>query len=180
MTGWIRALLLAACAALLAPAAALAADAPENRISQSIVIDAPPDRVWTVVSDFVGLDTWFPFIESSRLVLGHNREVGCIRELRRLNGTKVEEKLVAYDPWNRSLTYTYAEGLPLTSDYFSTMTVSDAGNGKSRVDWSARFKRLYYWTDNPPAGQDDASLTALLNKVYVAGLQSLKKTVESH
>jgi uncharacterized protein YndB with AHSA1/START domain len=179
MIGWTRALLPGILAAMLVPQAVWAIDAPENRISQTIVIDAPTDRVWEVVSDFVGLDRWFPYIESSTLKLGQNREVGCIRELRRLNGTKVEEKLIAYDPWNMSLTYTYAEGQPLTSDYFATMTVKDAGGGKSRVEWTARFKRLYYWTDNPPAGHDDASLTKILNKVYASSLENLKKQLES-
>lgn len=184
MNGWIRALtpgLFAAAlfATALASQATLAAEAPENHIAHTIVIDAPTDKVWEMVGDFVGLDRWFAFVESSTLKLGQNRQVGCIRELRRFNGTKVEERLIAYDPWNMTLTYTYAEGQPLTSDYFATMTVKDAGNGKSRVDWTARFKRLYYWTDNPPAGQDDESLTRILNKVYAGSLENLKKTLES-
>jgi mxaD protein len=179
MTRYIRPLLAGVLALAMMPQAALSADAPENRIAHSIVIDAPADKVWERVSDFVGLDSWFPFAESSTLKLGQNRQVGCIRELRRRNGTTVEEKRIAYDPWNMTLTYTYAGGEPLTSDYFATMTVTDAGNGKSRVDWTASFKRLYYWTDNPPPGQDDASLTALLNKVYTVSLDNLKKQLES-
>jgi hypothetical protein len=77
-------------------------------------------------------------------------EVGCIRELTRRNGTKVEEKLIDYDPWNRSLTYTYAGGQPMSSDYFATLTVSDAGGGKSLVEWKARFKALDYTVDDRP------------------------------
>lgn len=181
MTGWIKTIVpgLITAALFAGMQSAVAADAPENRIEHSIVIDAPTDKVWEVVGDFVGLDRWFPFVESSTLKLGQNRQVGCIRELRRFNGTKVEEKLIAFDPWNMSMTYTYAGGQPLTSDYFATMTVKDAGNGKSLVEWTARFKRLYYWTDNPPAGQDDASLTRILNKVYAESLKNLKKLLES-
>ena len=153
-------------------------EAQEQRIAESIVIDAPPDAVWAVAGDFAHLDRWYPFIDASRLVLGRNREVGAIREIRRLNGTKVEEKLIEFDPWNYRLVYTYAEGMPLTSDYFATMQVKDAGGGKSLVEWSARFKRLAYWTDQAPAGQEDATLTKLLTNAYKAGLQNLKKVVE--
>jgi hypothetical protein len=78
-----------------------------------------------------------------------------------------------------SATYTYMGGKPLTSDYFSTMTVTDAGDGKSMVEWKARFKRLQYWTDTAPEGQEDETLVNLLNKVYTIGLESLKKYVES-
>ena len=153
-------------------------EAQEQRIAESIVIDAPPAAVWAVAGDFAHLDRWYPFIDASRLVLGRNGEVGAIREIRRLNGTKVEEKLIEFDPWNYRLVYTYAEGMPLTSDYFATMQVKEAGAGKSLVEWTARFKRLSYWTDQAPAGQEDATLTKLLTNAYKAGLQNLKKVVE--
>ena len=45
------------------------------------------------------------------------------------------------DRWNRTMTYPNAEGQPLSSDCFATVTVKDAGNGKSLVEWKARFKR---------------------------------------
>ena len=53
-----------------------------------------------------------------------------------------------------------------------------AGNGQTRVVWKSRFKRLAYWTDDPPEGQDDATPVNALNKVYPLGLQTLKKVVE--
>jgi hypothetical protein len=58
------------------------------------------------------------------------------------------------------------------------MTVTDAGNSRSRVDWKARFRRLAYWTDDPPPGQDDATVLATFNRVYPLGLETLKKLVE--
>ena len=166
-------LLLAVTAAPL-----LAADAPEMKIEHSIVINAPPEVVWDVVSDFNGLPRWLPVIVESKIVLGKNREEGAIRELTRANGTKVQEKLIAYEPWNMSLGYTYIGGQVGATDYFPTVTVSDAGNGKSKVVWKARFKRVAYWTDEPPAGQDDATPLNGLNKVYPMGLENLKKIIE--
>jgi hypothetical protein len=162
----------------VSPAPLLAAEAPEMNIEHSIVINAPPEAVWAVVSDFNGLPRWLPVIVDSRLVLGKNREVGAIRELTRANGTKVQEKLIAYEPWNMSLGYTYIGGQVGATDYFPTITVSDAGNGKCKVVWKARFKRVAYWTDQPPEGQDDATPLNALNKVYPMGLENLKKLVE--
>jgi len=96
-------------AILLAVSAAplLAAEAREMSIEHSIVINARPEVVWEVVSDFNGLPRWLATITESRIIAGKNREVGAIRELRRANGTKVEEKLIAYDPWNMSIGYTW-------------------------------------------------------------------------
>ena len=162
--------------ALAAPA--FAVEAPEMSIEHSIVINAPAEAVWAVVSDFNGLPRWLPVIVESRLILGKNREVGAIRELTRANGTKVQEKLISYEPWNMSLGYTYIGGQVGATDYFPTITVSEDGSGKSKVVWKARFKRVAYWTDEPPAGQDDATPLNGLNKVYAMGLENLKKIVE--
>lgn len=166
-----------AVALLIAPLLAYA-QAQEQRVEHSIVIDAAPEAVWAVAGDFVGLDKWFPPAAASRLVLGRNNEVGCIRELTRRNGTKVEEKLIDYDPWNYSMTYTYVGGEVLSSDYFATLSVKPAG-GKSLVEWKARFKRLAYWTDDPPPGQDDETVRKALNVGYPLGLKTLKEIVES-
>ncbi len=162
---------------LVAPQVAWA-DAKELSVSQSITIDAPVERVWEVAGDFVGVPRWLTAIPSSRLILGRNRETGCVRELTRGNGTKVQEKLIEYDPWNMTFTYTYVGGQPLVSDYFASMTVKDAGGGKTQVDWKARFRRLDYWTEEPPAGQEDDTLVGLFNRIYSGGLASLKKVVE--
>lgn len=163
---------------LAASAPLFAADAPELKVEHSIVINAPPDVVWEVVGDFNGLPRWLSTITDSRIILGKNRQEGAIRELTRANGTKVQEKLIAYEPWNMSIGYTYIGGQVGATDYFPTMTVSDAGGGKSKVVWKARFKRIAYWTDEPPPGQDDASQLAAFNKVYPMGLENLKKVIE--
>lgn len=158
---------------------AVAADAPELKVEHSIVIDATPTQVWAVAGDFNGIPRWLPTIAESRIILGRNGEVGAIRELTRQNGTKVQERLLEYetDPV-MTLTYTYVGGMVAATDYFATMTVTDAGNGKSKVVWKARFKRLAYWTDEPPEGQDDATPLNALNKTYPLGLANLKKVVE--
>lgn len=155
-----------------------AADAPELKVEHSIVIDAPPEAVWAVAGDFNGIPRWLPTIAESRIILGKNHQVGAIRELVRMNGTRVEEKLLEYETNPMTLTYTYVGGVVASTDYFATMIVTDAGQGKSKVVWKARFKRLAYWTDNPPEGQDDATPLNALNKVYPLGLQTLKKVVE--
>jgi hypothetical protein len=155
------------------------ADAPVLSVSQSIVIDAPAEQVWEVAGDFAGVNRWLTVIPASKLILGQNREAGAIRRLTRANGTQVEEKLTAYDPYNMTFSYTYVGGQPLVSDYLATMIVKDLGNGKTQVDWKASFRRLQYWTDEAPPGQEDETLVANFNRIYSGGLESLKKVVEA-
>jgi uncharacterized protein YndB with AHSA1/START domain len=165
-------------AVLLAPMP-VCADAPELRVAQSIVIDAPSEKVWEVVGDFAGISRWLPPIPESRLILGKNRQQGAIRELTRINGTKVQEKLLDYDPYNMTLSYTYIGGQPLVSDYLATISVAEAAEGKSRVEWKASFRRLDYWTDVPPPGQEDETLLKAFNRTYTTGLENLKKVIEN-
>lgn len=176
MGGWLGAVLLAL---VMAPQPAWAADAKEMQIRHTIVIDATPEQVWAVAGDFVGIDRWLPPIVASRLVLGRNGEVGAIRELTRANGTRATEKLIDFDPVNMSMTYTYVDGTLISSDYFATLSLQPEGNSRTLVVWTARFKRLAYWTDDPPPGQDDDTPLKVLNSVYPLGLQTLKEIVES-
>ncbi|HEX4984850.1 MAG TPA: SRPBCC family protein [Burkholderiales bacterium] len=163
--------------AMVAPAAH--ADADELTIFHSIDIDAPADAVWAVAGDFGGIQRWAPGTESSRLVLHARNETGAIRLLRRRSdGTQVTEKLLDYDPYNRRMAYTYVDGVVRASDYYSELAVKDLGGGRSRVEWRGRFRRLAYWTDDPPPGQDDKAVLDFLNGAYVSGLAGLKKTVE--
>jgi mxaD protein len=168
---------LLAVLASLAPQA-FGADANVLTAHQTIRINAPPEAVWAVAGDFNGLPRWLSFIETSEIVFGKNNEVGAIRLLTRRNGTKVTERLIDYDPGSMRLGYTYVDGAVMASDYFPVLTVKDGGNGTSLVEWSARFKRLTYWMDPPPAGQDDKSLTDLYNGLFKGGLESLKRVVE--
>lgn len=161
------------------PLSALA-DAQELTIFHTITIDAPADAVWAIAGDFGGIQRWAPGTESSRLVLHERNETGAIRLLRRRgDGTQVTEKLLDYDPYNRRMAYTYVDGVVRASDYYSELTIKDAGEGRSIVEWRGRFKRLAYWTDEPAQGQDDKAALDFLNGAYVSGLAGLKKVAEA-
>lgn len=167
-------------AALAATSVFAFADAQELTIFHTITIDAPADEVWAMAGDFGGIQRWSPGTESSRLILHTRNETGAIRLLRRRgDGTQVTEKLLDYDPYNRRMTYTYVDGVVRASDYYSELTVKDAGDGRSVVEWRGRFKRLAYWTEEPPPGQDDKAVLDFLNGAYVSGLAGLKKVLES-
>jgi len=174
----LAAMLMGLTAALWAEGAA--ADAKDLEIFHSIAINAPADEVWAMAGDFGGIQRWSPGTESSRLIVRDRNETGAIRLLRRRgDGTQVTEKLLDYDPYNRRMAYTYVDGAVRAADYFSELAVKDAGDGRSVVEWRGRFKRLAYWTDNPPAGQDDKAALDFLNGAYKTGLDNLKKVLES-
>ena len=165
-------------AAALVPCAAWADPAHELSTTQTIRIKASPDAVWAYVGDFGGIAKWLTVLQSSKLVLKKRNEVGAIRELVRGNGSKVREKCVELDPVEMRVSYVYADGAVMASDYLATIDVNDAGNGESEVVWTGHFTRLNYWQDPAPEGQDDASVKAFFDRVYKLGLDTLKAKVE--
>jgi hypothetical protein len=172
-------LLAAGFAGLIASAPVLA-DAEELSIFHSITIDAPADEVWAMAGDFGGIQRWAPGTESSRLILHDRNETGAIRQLRRRgDGTQVTEQLLDYDPLNRRMAYTYVDGEVRAADYYSELRVKEVGPDRSVVEWRGRFRRLAYWTDTPPPGQDDKSALDFLNGAYRSGLANLKKVLEA-
>ena len=174
LANWMAGMLLAA------SALHVFGDAQELTILHTITIDAPADEVWAMIGDFGGIQRWAPGVESSRLILHERNETGAIRLLRRRgDGTQVTEKLLDYDTYNRRMVYTYVDGVVRAADYISEVLVKDAGNGRSIVEWRGRFKRLAYWTDQPPAGQDDKAALDFLNGAYKSGLDNLKKVLEA-
>ena len=173
-----RELLVLLAGATLAPCAAWAEPARELSTTQTIRIKASPEAVWAYVGDFGGIAKWLTVLQSSRLVLKQRNEVGAIRELVRGNGTRVREKCVELDPLAMRVSYVYADGAVMASDYLATIDVNDAGNGESEVVWTGRFTRLNYWQDPAPEGQDDASVKAFFDRVYKLGLETLKAKAE--
>ena len=169
---------LLATAAFLSPPA-FAAEANELSASQTIHINASAETVWAIVGNFDGQARWLPLIEKSKIVAGTNNTIGAIRLVTRRNGTKVTERLVDYDPYHMRLAYTYVDGAVMASDYFPVVTVTPTKDGSCDVEWSAHFKRLDYWVDPPPVGQDDKSLVERYNGLYRSGLENLKRLVES-
>lgn len=153
------------------------AAAPVIKVSKNVTIDAAPDAVWAKIKDFNGLNTWHPAVEKDEIVSGKNNEVGAVRLLTLKGGGNIKEKLLAYDATHYSFKYAILEGVLPVSDYTSTVTVTSAGKGKSKVTWSGVFKRKDT-SDKPAKDADDATAAKTMSGVYQGGLDNLKKMAE--
>jgi mxaD protein len=162
---------------VLACGYALAA-APVLRTSKTISIDAPAAKVWKLVQNFNGLNTWHPAVVTDEIVEGTNNTVGAVRLLTLKGGGTIKEKLLAFDPAGRSFKYAILEGVLPVSDYTSTVAVKSAGKGKSTVTWSGRFKRKNVG-DNPADNENDKTAVDTIGGVYQGGLDNLKKLAEA-
>lgn len=175
-----RAFLLAASAALAGlPGAAWAAHAASVlKVVEEGVIDAPPDKVWAILSDFAHAD-WLPGVVRIEAE-GDNTPDKAVRRLSMADGGVVAELLTRWDAGKMMIgvhrEHDDVKRLPAVN-FTNIATLRPAEGGKTAVEWKARFYRGFPNPDPPPELNDDvaiAAVTALLR----ASLAALKMKVE--
>lgn len=121
-------------------------------------LGASADEVWKVVGDFVGL------IEGMGLpVEAEGEGIGQTRKIS-MGPAPIIERLEERDEDAKKIVYSIVEGpLPVTS-YVSTMQLSDAGEGRSKLTWSSTFE---------PVG-DEATAKQIVSGIYTGGIKGLQ------
>lgn len=161
------------------PGLALAHGPTRQKASETVEIDAAPEKVWAVISAF-GDMSWHPRVAMTDSPKG--AEVGAVRTLGYKSGGTMEEELSKIDATKMSLStfigHVNVDVLPATN-YSSTMTVKPLdGGARSEVTWRAAFYRGYPNNDPPAELNDEAAVTGV-SAFLREGLDNLKTVVES-
>ncbi len=162
------------------PGVAFAAKPGYLHVTESVEINAPATKVWSLVKDWNGLHKWHPAFSNTEIKSGENNKVGAVRTLTLADGgAKFDEELDGFSDKHRKYSYRIITDSPLpVADYSSTILVkSGKAKGTSVLVWKGKFKRKV--ADNPPAGQDDAGVKKAISGAYQAGLQNVKKLAEA-
>ena len=173
---------LALLALAVLPFTAFAHGPTPQKVEKSVVIKAPPAKVWAMVKDFGNMQAWHPAIASDKLEQkkDENGDMATFRTLTLKSGGEIIEKLRSADDAAMKLKYEITGGVAPVADYNAVMTVAAGpGAGESTVTWVGRFYRTYKLNPPIPAGQDDATATAFITGVFDSGLANLKKVQEN-
>lgn len=149
-----------------------------KKVTETIEINAPPEKVWAAIGNFQDM-SWHPAV-ASQAGKGDNA-IDATRVLTLQGGGTIDEVLYKYEPEKMSYSYRITavdvKVLPVTN-YSSTITVKPTDDGKkSVVEWRGAFYRGYPNNDPPPELNDDAAIAAVTG-VYKGGLEALKKKLE--
>ena len=111
------------------------------RVYSSSVLDAPVERVWTVVRDFNALPKWHPAIRESRIEHHHPADkVGCIRSFHLHDGGHIRERLLALSDYDYSCSYSILESPMGVENYIATLKlIPITDGGRTFIEWSAEF-----------------------------------------
>ncbi|MCI0601169.1 MAG: SRPBCC family protein [Beijerinckiaceae bacterium] len=181
MAGNVRKLVLGVTAlfAVAFPQAGWPHGPTRQKVTETIVIDAPPATVWAAIAGFHNL-SWHPGIAKTTGE-GGNVPDTAKRQLTLASGGTIDESLNKYDA--EAMSYSYridkvdVKVLPV-SNYSATITVLPAEGGKSKVEWRGAFYRGFPNNDPPPELSDEAAIKAV-GTVFRTGLENLKKKVEA-
>lgn len=126
-------------------------------------IDAPAERVWSVVRDFTGGGWMGVEMTTDGEGLGAHRTIA-------MGSSSLTEKCERLDDDERVMGYTITEGAGMPfEDYHSEMQVKPAGDDASELVWTANYE---------PVGDPDVAEQTLA-AIYGGGFKSLKKHLES-
>lgn len=166
--------------AALVPVSAFAHGPSRLKISKEVVVNAPAEAVWEMISDFCSIETWHPAVVSCEGEGGNDKGATRVLTIGEEGGPTISEKLLKFDPDRMMYKYKIEETddsvLPVTQ-YASFLSVSDNGDGTSTVKWRSGFYRAYMKNEPPPELSDEAARTAVTG-VYEAGLDSIKAMAE--
>lgn len=170
---------MAAASLAVAASGAQAHGPTRQKVSETIEINAPPAKVWAVVGNFQD-GGWIPVVDKTEGSGGS--AAGAKRTLTLKGGATVEEEVAKLEPEKMTLMYRIdkvdVKVLPVTN-YSSWLVVTPQdGGAKSKVEWRGAFYRGYPNNDPPPELNDEAAIAAVTG-LYKAGLENLKKKIES-
>jgi carbon monoxide dehydrogenase subunit G len=167
---------LALLALTFIPFSAMAHGPSPQKVEKTIVIKAPPAKVWAIVKDF-GNMSWHPGIASTKL---EKKGEETFRTLTLKSGGDIYEKFRSADDAAMKMKYEIVSGVAPVADYNAFMTVTAGpGASESTVTWVGRFYRTYKLNPPIPPGQDDETAVNFVTGVFDAGLPGLKKAAEN-
>ncbi|MEX2482600.1 MAG: SRPBCC family protein [Gammaproteobacteria bacterium] len=151
-----------------------------QKVTETIVVDAPAATVWAIVADFCAIATWHPGVVKCTGDGGNEPGASRVLTIGEDGGPEIHEELLNYDAAGMTYKYKVAKTdmaiLPVTT-YSSFLTVKDNGDGTSTVEWRAGFYRGHPNNNPPPELNDEAAVSAVTGS-YTAGLAEIKRLAE--
>ena len=143
------------------------------RLVASTVFAAPVERVWALLRDFNGHESWHPAVETSRIEHGEPADrVGAVRDFRLRDGARLREQLLALSDRERSFRYFIVEAPVPLRDYVAEMRLRPVtGEAATWCEWRAEF--------DPPPDRREALVRFVREEIMAAGFAAVRQALAS-
>jgi hypothetical protein len=143
------------------------------KVERSTVVNAPIDRVWAVLRDFNGHDSWHPIVAESRIEDNRTGDmIGAVRNFRLRDGAQLREQLLALSDRDHSFSYCLFETpIPLLN-YVAHVRLKPVTD-RNRTFWR------WWSTFSTPPGRERELERMVGEDVYAAGIAAVRRIVEA-
>ncbi len=141
-------------------------------IVKSTIIDAPTDRVWSVLRDFNGHDHWHPVVTVSQIERAQSSDkIGCVRRFKLADGSELREQLLALSDLEQSFSYCLLDTPIPMFNYVAHVRLLPVTDGdRTFWHWESRF------TTRPDDAKRITEMVA--EQVYQAGFEAVRRHVQ--
>ena len=144
------------------------------RVERSTIVNAPIERVWTVLRDFNGHDRWHPIVTESRIEAGRGGDmVGAVRRFRLKDGSELREQLLSLSDRDHAFRYCLLD-TPIPLFNYVAHVILKRVTDRDRTFWR------WWSTFGTPPGRERDLERMVGEDVYAAGIAAGRKLVESH
>ena len=140
-----------------------------QKVVRSTVIDAPIERVWSVLRDFNSHDRWHDGVEHSRIEGGERSDqVGCVRSFTLTDGNRIREQLLTLSDTEHRSTYCIVEATVPLQRYVASVTLKPVTDGNRTFwHWESTFATL--------PGRERELTDSIGGGVFQGGFDALKR-----
>jgi hypothetical protein len=138
------------------------------KVVRSTILDAPVDRVWSVIRDFNGFDRWHPAVGSSTIERHYSPDkIGCIRRLKLKDGSELREQLLTLSDLEQTYSYCLLDTPIALFNYVAHVRLLPVTDGNRAFwQWESRY------TTRP--SEEQAMATLVGEEIYQAGFDAVR------
>lgn len=139
------------------------------KVVKSTILDAPVDRVWDVLRDFNGHESWHPAVAESAIERGQSSsKVGCVRRFRLADGSVLREQLLSLSDLEQTFSYCLLDTPVPLFNYVAHVALVPVTDGDATFwQWQSRF--------DTRAGEETAMATLVGENIYQAGFDAIRQ-----
>jgi NADPH:quinone reductase-like Zn-dependent oxidoreductase len=139
------------------------------RVTRSTIIDAPIERVWSVLRDFNSHTAWHPIVAESQIEGDEPSDrVGCVRRFSLQDGARIREQLLSLSDRDFRFTYCILEADVPLDRYVATVQLKPVTDGRRTFwHWQSTFRA--------PHGREQEFADMVGRDVYEGGFAGLRR-----
>jgi hypothetical protein len=138
-------------------------------VVRSTIIDAPVERLWSVLRDFNGHDRWHPIVARSEIERAYPPDrVGCIRRFLLRDGSELREQLLTLSDLEMTFSYCLLDTpIPLFNYVAHVRLLPVTDGNRSFWHWESRF--------TTPPGREAELARLVGDEVYTNGIEAVRR-----